>query len=148
MTIRHVKDSSLTDKANANQEITSATADVVEPKVALLFFTDLMFGVQLQTITRHAGFRAITVRPGTPLLNADLLVVDIAARGDWEGAIREARERNIPVIAFGPHVDAKARRKARVAGATRVLANSNLARDLPGILLGIRHVEPVVEGED
>jgi hypothetical protein len=93
-----------------------------------------MFGIQLNKIAQKAGFKYSVARPGTTPLEGDVLIVDLGARGDWEGIIRQAHERGIPVIAFGPHMDAEARRKAKQAGAWRVLANSNLARDLPVIL--------------
>lgn len=108
------------------------TADSV-PTV-LLLCTDLMFGVQLQNMVKHAGLRFVNVRPGVPLPRADLLVVDLAARADVVSAIREAASIGIEVVAFGPHMDAESRRAAKEAGANRVLANSNLARDLPLIL--------------
>ena len=102
--------------------------------VALLLCTDLMFGSELNAISRKAGFRPITLRPGSELPVGDIMIVDLAARGDWEMSIRTAVARNTPVVAFGPHVDADARRKAKEAGASRVLSNGNLARDLPNIL--------------
>jgi hypothetical protein len=103
-------------------------------RMALLLCTDLMFGSELQAISRKAGFRPFTVRPGSELPDGDILVVDLAARGDWESSIKTAVARNIPVVAFGPHIDAEARSKAKEAGARRVLSNGNLARDLPNIL--------------
>ncbi|HYO49601.1 MAG TPA: hypothetical protein VEW94_07085 [Chloroflexia bacterium] len=106
----------------------------VEPPTVLLYCTDLMFGVQLQNMARAAGLRYLTARPNAPLPAASMMVVDLAARGDWEGAIREAVGRGVKVVAFGPHMDAESRRRAKEAGASRVLANSNLTRDLPGIL--------------
>ena len=105
----------------------------VAPTVVLVC-TDLMFGVQIQNMVRLAGARHVTARPGSFLPDGDLAVVDLAARLDVEGAIRGAVERGMRVVAFGPHMDAEGRRKARAAGAERVLANSNLERDLPGIL--------------
>jgi hypothetical protein len=102
--------------------------------VALLLYTDLMFGSELQAISRKAGFRPVTVRPGSELPAGDIMVVDLAARGDWELSIKAAVARKTPVVAFGPHIDADARRKAKEAGASRVLSNGNLARDLPNIL--------------
>ena len=98
---------------------------------ALLFCTDLMFGVQLQNMARHAGLKWVILRPGAALPDGDVLVVDLAARGDWEGAVREAGGRGMRVVAFGPHMDTEGRRKAKEAGAGRVLANSNLGRELP-----------------
>jgi len=106
--------------------------------VVLLFCTDLMFGVQLQNMVRKAGLRAVNVKPGAPLPPGDLLVVDLAARADWDEPIKAAVQRGTRVVAFGPHMDAAARRRAKDAGAWRVLANSNLQRDLPAILLALR----------
>lgn len=100
----------------------------------LLFYDNLMFGIQLQNMVRQVGLRHITTKPGTPLPDGSLLVVDIDARSDWDSAIREATTRNIPIVAFGPHTNAEARRRAKEAGASRVLANGNLTRDLPTIL--------------
>jgi hypothetical protein len=105
----------------------------VESPAVLLYCTDLMFGVQLQNMARAAGLRYVTARPNAPLPDAGMMVVDLAARGDWEGAIREMAARGVRVVAFGPHMDAEGRRRAKEAGAARVLANSNLARDLPAI---------------
>src|SRR5436190_19227531 len=82
---------------------------------ALLLYTDLMFGVQLQNMARKNGFRHATVRPGQPLPEGDVLVVDLASRADWEAAVREASARGTPVIAFGPHMDAEARKRAKAA---------------------------------
>jgi hypothetical protein len=106
--------------------------------VVLILCTDLMFAVQLQNIARKAGFRSITVRPGSDATQGDALVVDMAERSNWEDAIRKARGSGMQVIAFGPHMDAEARRRAKAAGANRVLANSNLERDLPTILRALR----------
>ena len=104
------------------------------PLTALLLCTDLMFGVQLQNMARHSGFKPVTLRLGSPLPEGDVLIVDLAARADWESTVRDAAERGTMVVAFGPHMDAEGRRKAKSAGAGRVLANSNLTRDLPQIL--------------
>src|SRR5436305_125923 len=87
-----------------------------QPKgTVLIFCTDLMFTVQLQSMARKANLRPVTLRPGSgaPLPEGDLLVVDMAARADWESVIREAASRGVKVVAFGPHVDADARRKAK-----------------------------------
>lgn len=105
-----------------------------EGRVALLLYSDLMFGTELQAISRKAGFRPVALRLGSELPAGDILVVDLTARGDWASSIRAAFARNTPVVAFGPHIDADARRKAKEAGAGRVLSNGNLARVLPNIL--------------
>jgi hypothetical protein len=118
---------------NVKSEPEAPEAAITVPR-ALLFYTDLMFGVQLQNMARKAGYQAVTLKPDGTEFEGAVLVVDMGARGDWESAIRAAHSRGIPVIAFGSHMDAEARRRARQAGVARVLANSNLARDLPGIL--------------
>jgi hypothetical protein len=126
-----------------------ATETNSNPRAVLLFCTDLMFTVQLQNMARKASLRPVVVKPGMPLPEGDLLVVDIASRADWEEPIREARKRGTTVLAFGPHMDAEARKRARGAGATRVLANSNLQRDLPGILLSFGQGEvPAPRGKE
>ncbi|HKP51728.1 MAG TPA: hypothetical protein VJ183_03655 [Chloroflexia bacterium] len=110
--------------------------------VAMLLCADLMFAVQLQSIARATGFRPETLRPSASVpQEAAVLVVNLADRSGprrWESAVREAASLGIPVIAFGPHMDTDARRAAKEAGASRVLANSNLARDLPTILRALR----------
>jgi hypothetical protein len=113
---------------NRDDEITEGALPV------LLFYDNLMFGVQLQNMVRQAGRRYFTLKPGAPLPAGSMLVVDIDARSNWESAIREATQNGIPVVAFGPHTNAKARRRAKEAGALRVLSNGNLTRDLPAVL--------------
>ena len=106
-------------------------------RTVALFCTDLMFLVQLQNMVKKAGHRPINVRPGALMPRADLLVVDLSVRADVPAAIRAGVEAGIPVVGFGPHMDADGRRAAKEAGAGRVLANSNLTRDLPKILEGL-----------
>jgi hypothetical protein len=124
--------------APVEQKVGNGAGRAAEKPVALLLCTNLFFGVQLQSMARAAGFEYRNLRPGDPVQEAEVLVVDLAAQGNWEEAIREAAGRGIPVVAFGPHIDATSRRSAKAAGASRVLANSNLSRDLPVILRGLR----------
>lgn len=129
----------MTEPAIDNVEPSGASS--VEP-VALLLCADLMFAVQLQNIARTEGYRPLTLRPGATLpAAAAVLVVNLADLGrtpTWESPVREAAARQIPVIAFGPHIDTDLRRSAKEAGASRVLANSNLTRDLPVILRSLQ----------
>lgn len=122
------------DKAND-----SAAPD--NTPLVLLICTDLMFGVQLQNMVKQAGLRFANVRPGEPLPPAALMVVDLASRADILTSIRDATSKDIQVVAFGPHMDAEGRSAAKQAGATRVLANSNLVRDLPSILSSLNAKE-------
>jgi DNA-binding NtrC family response regulator len=107
----------------------------------LLLDTDLFFVVKVRTTLKHAGYDVQTARSlvdFTRRLAADspaLALVNTAIAGvDWRAAIVAARAANIPVIAFGSHVDTQTQQEARQAGATRVIANSRLAADLPNIV--------------
>ena len=73
-----------------------------------------------------------------------LVLVGVAStRLPWEALVAALKANvefaGIPVVAFGPHMDLVARQRARAAGCDRVVANSLIAADLPGLLgqLGI-----------
>ena len=108
---------------------------------ALLLDPDLFFAVKVGATLKHIGVATTTVRSEgewTRRVNAerfDLALVNTAARGvAWEQAIGAARTYGLPVIAYGSHVDTETMARARAAGATRVIANSKLATDLPAIV--------------
>jgi DNA-binding NtrC family response regulator len=110
------------------------------PSVILLD-TDLFFVVKVQTTLKHAGYSVQTARTVDDFRRrlstepAALALVNTAnTTVDWRAAIVAAREAHIPVVAFGSHVDLETQQAARAAGATRVIANSRLADDLPGIV--------------
>src|SRR5947209_8019727 len=107
----------------------------------LLLDTDLFFVAKITETLKHVGYRVRTARAldqFTRLLADErplLALMNTAARGvDWQAAIGAAREAGVPVIAFGSHVDLETQAAARAAGATRVIANSKLASDLPDIV--------------
>lgn len=125
----------------AGQEETGARALLLDP--------DLFFSVKVSATLRHVNLTTVTVRSAEEWarrLAAEpfaVALVNISARGvDWTTAIRVARAAGAPVIAYGSHVETEAHAQARAAGATRVIANSKLAADLPGI------VERVLRGAD
>ncbi len=110
------------------------------PSVILLD-TDLFFVVKVRTTLQHAGYDVWTARSladFTRRLVAEAPALGLATTAiagvDWRAAIVAAREAHIPVIAFGSHVDLETQQAARDAGATRVIANSKLAADLPAIV--------------
>jgi hypothetical protein len=133
-------------EAGIEENSVNGTTGEGETAVALIFCSDLMFAVRLQNMAKKSGYKPFTVRSGMTLAGADVLLVDIADRGDWEEACRRASAAGMTVIAFGPHMDSEGRARAKAAGAKRVLANSNLERDLPGILRELRN--SFVGGED
>jgi DNA-binding response OmpR family regulator len=105
---------------------------------------DLFFAVKIRDTLRHHEMEAQTVRTlekfEQGLTTTDegkpaLVIVDIAIQGvDWEEAIRRARAKGYPVLAFGSHMDLEARARALQAGARRVVANSKFASDMPGLI--------------
>ena len=109
-------------------------------RTALLLDNDLFFVTKITTTLKHAGY---TVRMARTMdafaqglaVKPDIALVNTAARGvDWRAGIAAAVAVGAPVIAFGSHVDLETQAEARKAGATRVIANSKLATDLPGIV--------------
>ncbi|MBV9614393.1 MAG: response regulator transcription factor [Ktedonobacteraceae bacterium] len=105
---------------------------------------DLFFSVKMRDTLRHHDIEVTTVRTlaafeqhltasnaGRP----QLAIVNTATVGvDWEASIRTARAHNIPVLAFGSHMDLDARAKALQAGAQQVVANSKFTSDMPGLV--------------
>jgi len=103
---------------------------------------DLFFSVKIRDTLRHHDMDATIVRT-LPALEQhltgeqapELVIVNTASKGiDWEAAIRAAHEKNIPVLAFGSHMDLEARTKALQAGARKVVANSKFASDMAGLV--------------
>jgi DNA-binding response OmpR family regulator len=111
---------------------------------------DLFFAVKIRDTLRHHDMEVTTVRT-LPALEERLtgaekpalVIINTATKGvDWESAIRKAREQELPVLAFGSHMDLEARARALEAGAQRVVANSKFARDMPGLVTRMLQGEP------
>jgi DNA-binding response OmpR family regulator len=118
---------------------------------------DLFFSVKIRDTLRHHEIDAQIARTLTAFeqrLEQDkpaLAIVDIAIqRVDWEAAIRAARAQNVPVLAFGSHMDLEARAKALQAGALKVIANSKFAKDMPDLVQRMMKAPETVvsEGEE
>jgi DNA-binding response OmpR family regulator len=110
---------------------------------------DLFFSVKIRDTLRHHDMDATIVRT-LPTFEQHLIgdrkpalvIVNTASKGiDWEGAIRAAHEKGIPVLAFGSHMDLEARTKALQAGARKVVANSKFASDMAGLVTRTLNVE-------
>ncbi len=114
--------------------------DEMELRHVVALENDLFFAVKIQDTLKRAGFLTRVTRTVTDfrelLLSGgyELALVNTAARGvDWRAGVVAAREANVPVIAYGPHVDIDTQAEARAIGATRVIANSRLA-ELPALI--------------
>jgi two-component system cell cycle response regulator DivK len=111
----------------------------------LVLVDDLFFLSKIQTTLRHIGMSAQVLtspqalgdylRTATPALAVIDLTLRVAAAVDLIGIIRaEPLARDVPILAFGPHVAADAQRQARQAGATQVVAKSEFSRHLPDLI--------------
>lgn len=108
---------------------------------------DLFFAVRIRDTLKHHNQEVTIVRTLPAFEEAltssketrpPLAIVNIATKGvDWEAAIRAARANNIPVLAFGSHMDLDARARALEAGAEKVVANSKFTSDMPGLVQGM-----------
>ena len=108
--------------------------------LALMLDTDLFFSVKVTDTLKHIGYATRTFRRSEDFAaalvseNPALALVNTGARGvDWRGSIAAAVAAGVPVVAFGAHVDLTTQQEARELGA-RVIANSKLASDLPGVV--------------
>ena len=107
----------------------------------LVIVTDLIFQSRVEEQARTLGFTASladsedavrTAMATTPAL----VVLDLHADGiDWRTAAALAKERGVPVLAFGRHTEAQLLRSARQAGCDRVVPRSTLVEELPQLIL-------------
>jgi CheY-like chemotaxis protein len=111
----------------------------------LALVADLVFASRIRGTAATLGMDVQVVRGADELLARAraapprLVLVDLEARAaDPAGTIARLRATpggaDIPIVAFGAHVNRDAIEAARAAGATRVLARSAFVRELPGLL--------------
>jgi hypothetical protein len=110
---------------------------------------DLIWGERLASAVRASGAEPVRLRSsadlaecldaaaGSPGEESSLagLVVDLTARAyDAVAAIGAASDVRIPVLAVGQHDDLELRRRARAAGAGRVVAYRGMAEAGPALV--------------
>ncbi len=128
-----------------------------EQKVILSLVSDLIFAVYIENVAQRLGYRVRTIEsaklptragglegdPGVEKILDDLhpalILIDLSdARLAWQEWIAAAKNQpaatRIPVVCFGPHVDARLLEAARQAGAEAALARSRIKKDLPKII--------------
>jgi len=125
----------------------------------VLVADDLFFVTRLLDVIRGVGGRPVVVEDAGGLVAAVdlhfpvLVLLDLKTPGDWEAAIRQCKltphNRQIPIYAFGSHVDTETLRRARQAGADHAWARSKMMEELVAVVQ--RHIHPPaqpVEGCD
>jgi CheY-like chemotaxis protein len=120
--------------------------------VVVVVTGDMMLSIRLQDAVDRSGGRPALVDSGDAAADAIdqyfpvLVLLDLAVGGDWATAIRRCKlrphTRQIPIYAFGSHVDAATLRAAREAGADHAWARSRMMEDLVDVVA--RHVDPPV----
>jgi DNA-binding response OmpR family regulator len=108
----------------------------------LLVADDLMVASRVEGVARHLGFLLRQARTTEQFWNAVdeqpalVLLSTQHTRLDWESLLGHLQERKDapPVLAFGPHMDAEQRGRAKAAGVTKWVPNSRMATDLPQLI--------------
>lgn len=108
----------------------------------LAYITDLFFQAKVGEIAKHAGadlkiFTSLYKFIPELTKNPDLILIDLSAEGiSGPALISQIKQTNgdIPVVAYGPHVDSSTIRYARQAGAEEVLPKSEFTDKLASIL--------------
>jgi DNA-binding NarL/FixJ family response regulator len=101
---------------------------MVSPGTVALVSDDLMFASRLSTTMRHAGGSAVMVT-GDAVPDVTVLFVDLNTATDRRLALisRVHAERpDLEIVGFSHHGDLDMRRRARAAGATRVVNNGSI----------------------
>ena len=121
------------------------------PVVACLI-PDLFFATRFVDVIVALGGQPVVVETPEAFVAAldryfpVLALLDLNTPGEWADAIRRCKQRphtsQIPIFAFGSHVDVETLKAARQAGANHAWARSRMMDDLPDIVA--RHVNPPI----
>ncbi len=114
----------------------------------LALVDDLFFTSRIEATLSATGYTVRTLPMTTEAVGIarewrpDAVVVSIGIPSrDWEGMIRAIRAepmlREVPLLAFGPHVDTASRAAATAAGATQVVTNGAFFSRMPAIVAAL-----------
>ncbi len=119
------------------REATSAEATPRQATVGYLV-RDLFFEVRVTETLKRLNLAACSMARATPdhaPAPLDLLMVDLSTPPErWEPLIQSAHAAGCPVLAFGSHMDQARWQRARAAGATRIVANSQLVERMSELI--------------
>ncbi|HRJ45065.1 MAG: DUF309 domain-containing protein [Caldilineaceae bacterium] len=130
--------------------INNRTDEPASGPAVVVLADDLFFVTRLMDVIRQVGGRPVVVEnadelvAGVDLHFPVLALLDLKTPGDWETAIQRCKlspqNRQIPLYAFGSHVDTETLRRARQAGADHAWARSKMMEELVGVVQ--RYVHP------
>lgn len=108
--------------------------------VLLAAVSDLLFQSRLREQAGRLSYDLAVAETPDALRRAldegpALLVLDLHDRSiAWQEAVSLAKERGVPVLAFGRHTEPDLLRAARVAGCDRVVPRSTFVERLPELI--------------
>ncbi len=110
-----------------------------EKPFILVYPRDMLSSTAITAAAQKVGVRALVdVPPDVVESTPQVVVVEMGSitESRWQDRLRAVRERwpSVPVLAFGPHVDTAARRRARHLGATQVLSRHRFHHEWPQML--------------
>ncbi len=121
--------------------------------VIVVLAPDLFFSTRFADVIDQQGGRAVLVETPDAWVEAVdrhfpvLALLDLNTPGDWQSAIRRVKlrphTRQVPVYAFGSHVEVETLAAARKAGADHAWARSRMMAELPDLVA--RHVAPPIQ---
>ncbi len=108
----------------------------------LALVPDLMFGLRVRDVLGQLGYTPQVYEDAAAAqaaLQPDLALLIIDLRGPAETTTTlvqaaKALDPDLPVLAFGSHVNVERQQAARAAGCDRVVANSKFSADLPTLV--------------
>ncbi|MBI2941575.1 MAG: hypothetical protein HYY04_14165 [Chloroflexi bacterium] len=134
-----------TSLPGAGNQPSGGASKTASPRRIIALIGDLFFESRLVPLARQVGAEVCFVHDVNQLRGAlhgaideapALVLVNLATRiPDPFEAIATAKAASpVPVVAFGPHKDVEARRRALAAGSDRWLPNSQLAKEFPRLV--------------
>jgi hypothetical protein len=111
------------------------------PFTVVALVPDMLTSVRVESAVQRVGGELRVVQTETELVTtlrdttASLAIVDLGLTWlDLSFVVEACQKLKVPLIAFGPHVDAARLRAARNAGVDYVYPRSQFLADLPGVL--------------
>lgn len=113
-----------------------------ERGVIIAVVKDVFFGITVRNTIKRLNFEPQLIKSAETLLDTvavydpSLVIVDLQVIEDesaWD-YVTAVREKDVPVLVFGPHKDVEGLRAAKQAGVSRVVANSQFHREMPVLI--------------
>lgn len=122
----------------------SGADEVRSANEVLVLNRDLLFGSRIRSALKTIGMSATLVPDSATFAThlrerasqLGLAIVDLNGVVDWAAIEPVLRDESVdvPVLAFGPHVDAEKLRAAKAHGVTRVVSNGQFHKDLVSLV--------------